>query len=173
MPHHLPARAAALLAALALTACVSVHRSDTLAALPAELAANARIESVAVTHEAQIKVSPEFDAAFAERVKAKLDGCAKGTKPLRLEASIRRLDKANKAVTLVVGGGKNAVRGHATLIDPATGEPVAEYEIGQTVLGTRLATLQMVQPEKQMGEAFGDELCRQAFTPAAATAPPR
>ena len=155
--------AAALLGAAGLAACVSVHRSDTLAALPADLVGNARIESVAVAHEPQIKVSSEFDTAFAERVKSKLDGCAKGAKPLRLEASIRRLDKTNPAVTLVIGGGKNAVRGHARLIDPATGAAVAEYEIGQTVLGTRLATVQMVQPEKQMGEAFGDELCRQAF----------
>ena len=150
-------------AALALSGCVSVHRSDTVAALAADLARDARIEAVTVSHEPQIKVSPEFDAAFAERVKARLDACAKGSKPLRLEASIRRLDKANKAVTLVIGGGKNAVRGHARLIDPATGVTVGEYEIGQTVLGTRLATVQMVQPEKQMGEAFGDELCRQAF----------
>jgi hypothetical protein len=164
MERALPA-VAATLGALVLSACVSVHRSDTLAALPADFAGNVRIESVTVGHDPQIKVSPEFDAAFAERVKSKLDACAKGAKPLRLEASIRRLDKANKAVTLVVGGGKNAVRGHARLIDPATGAAVAEYEIGQTVLGTRLATVQMVQPEKQMGEAFGDELCRQAFTP--------
>ena len=158
--HALPA---ALLGAAALTACVSVHRSETVAALPTDLARNARIESVTVAHEPQIKVSDDFDAAFAERVKSKLDACAKGARPLRLEASIRRLDKANPAVTVVIGGGKNAVRGHARLIDPATGAAVAEYDIGQTVLGTRLATVQMVQPEKQMGEAFGDELCRQAF----------
>jgi hypothetical protein len=161
---------AALAGALGLSACVSVSRSDTVSALPAEYAGAARIDAVSVTHEPQIQVSPEFDSVFAERVKAKLDGCAKGPRPLRLEASIRRLDKTNKAVTLVLGGGKNAVRGHARLIDPATGAAVAEYEIGQTVLGTRLATVQMIQPEKQMGEAFGDELCRQAF-PAAATKP--
>jgi hypothetical protein len=105
---------------------------------------------------------------FKARVKAELATCAKGSKPLRLEASLSRLDKTNPAVTLVLGGGRSAVKGHATLIDEASGKTVGEYEIGQTVFGTRLATVQMLQPEKQMADAFGQEVCLQAFPAATA-----
>ena len=148
---------------LALTACVSMHHSATLAALPADIAASGKVESVTFIRDPGLKASLGFDEVFKTRVKAELDGCAKGSRPLRLEASLSRLDKTNPAVTLVLGGGRSAVRGHAKLIDVATGKPVGEYDIGQTVFGTRLATIQMLQPEKEMADAFGQELCLQAF----------
>lgn len=151
------------LAGLALSACVSTHHSTTLSALPADIAATGRVESVTFSHDPGLKVSTGFDQVFKTRVKAELDGCAKGSRPLRLETSLTRLDKTNPAVTLVLGGGRSAVRGHARLIDDATGKTVGEYDIGQTVLGTRLATIQMLQPEKEMADAFGQEVCLQAF----------
>jgi hypothetical protein len=156
------------LAGLSLTACVSTHHSSVVSALPADIAASGRVESVAFAHDEGIKVSAGFDEAFKTRVKAELDSCAKGSRPLRLEATLSRLDKTNPAVTLVLGGGRSAVRGHAKLIDVATGKTVGEYEIGQTVFGTRLATVQMLQPEKEMAEAFGQEVCLQAFPAAKA-----
>jgi hypothetical protein len=151
------------LAGLALTACVSTHHSATLSALPADIAASGRVESVTFAHDQGLKVSAGFDEVFKTRVKAELDGCAKGSRPLRLEASLSRLDKTNPAVTLVLGGGRSAVRGHARLIDIGSGQTVGEYDIGQTVFGTRLATVQMLQPEKEMAAAFGQEVCLQAF----------
>jgi hypothetical protein len=155
-------------AGLSLGACVSTHHSSTLAALPADLAASGRVDSVTLAHDREIKVSDGFDDLFKTRLKAELATCAKGARPLRLEATLSRLDKTNPAVTLVLGGGRSAVRGHAKLIDETTGKTVGEYEIGQTVFGTRLATVQMLQPEKQMADAFGQEVCLQAF-PAAST----
>ncbi len=150
------------LAGLTLCACVSTHHSSTLSALPADFAASGRIDDVTFAREREIKVSDGFDAVFKARVKAELATCAKGTRPLRLEATLSRLDKTNPVVDLVLGGGRSAVRGHARLIDEASGKTVGEYEIGQTVFGTRLATVQMLQPEKEMADAFGEEVCLQA-----------
>ncbi|CAN5225438.1 hypothetical protein BH11PSE2_BH11PSE2_17070 [soil metagenome] len=161
---------AALIAAPMLTGCVSLSRSDTVSTLPADMAANGRIESIQLSR-GDIKVTPGFDALFKSHVKTKLDACAHGAMPLRLEARIDRFDKANPVITTVIAGA-NVLRGEARLIDVASGRVVGVYHIGHTVVGGRLGILQMGQAEEQLSDAFGSELCKQAFAPAAATAVP-
>lgn len=149
------------LGAVCLTGCVSMSRSQTVSSLSPDLTANARIESIRLTR-GDLKVTPEFNELFRSRVKAKLDACAKGTRPLRLEASINRFDKANPVITTLVAGA-NVLRGEARLIDLATGQVVAVYQIGHTVVGGRVAILKMGEAEEQLSDAFGQELCQQAF----------
>ena len=159
-------RAAGLLVlpvlALALTGCMTMSRSSTVSALSADMAAMGKVTEVTLRRDAEIKVTPGFDALFRSHVQARLDRCAKGDRPLRLEASIASLDKANPAMTLIVAG-KNAGRGHAKLVDIRTGKVVGEYEIGQTVVGSKLAIIQMSEAEEQVSNGFGDEVCKQAF----------
>lgn len=81
---------------------------------------------------------------------------------MRLEASINRLDRANPVQVAIIGGA-NVLRGHARLVDPATGTVIGEYEIGRTVIGARVAVFEMAESEEQLSEAFGRELCEQAF----------
>ena len=162
-----------------LSGCVNLSRSAAVAELPTELARDGRVEEVVLT-QAPPTVSPEFADLFRQRVKAKLDGCATGTRPLRLEASVERLTRTNPVVTAVVAGA-NVLRGTARLVDVATGEPAGEYQIGSTVVGGRIAVIRMAEAEEQMSDAFGQELCRQAFgtsaaapaAPTAGSAPPR
>lgn len=149
------------LVTLALAGCVSMSRSQAVAPLPADLARDARVESVSVSHSG-LKVTPEFDGIFQQRVKAKLDGCATGSRPLRLEATLERLDKANPVTTTLVAGA-NVLRGSARLVDPATGAVVADYKVGKTIVGGRFAIVVMGEAEEQLSDAFGDELCKQAF----------
>ncbi len=160
---------AILVLALAATlgGCITKSKSTVIAPLSSDLAANGRIDQVTFDAGDLDGVSPAFSQTFKTNVKAKLDACAKGGRPLKLEASIRRLDKANKAMVIVLGGGKSAVRGHAKLIDPATGATVGEYDIGQNVVGARPAMLVMLNAEQTLSKAFGDELCARAFKPAA------
>lgn len=160
----------ALAAAGLLCGCVNLSRSEPVAALAPEVAADGRVTEVALTR-GDIAVSPEFEDIFRQRVQAKLDGCARGTRLLRLEARIDRLDKANPVVTAVVAGA-NVLRGSARLVDAATGEALGEYRIGSTVVGGRVAVIRMAQAEEQMSDAFGQELCRQAFATQAAPAQP-
>lgn len=152
--------AVAGLALLALPACVSMSRSSTTTALDA--AGGARVSEVRLTTDEGVTVRPEFAAIFRQRVQTRLDGCATGSRPLRLEASISRLDRANPVQVAIIGGA-NVLRGQARLVDPATGRTVAEYEIGRTVVGSRLSIFQMAESEEQLSDAFGDELCDQAF----------
>lgn len=158
--------AAIAVAAVSLSGCVSMSRSEPVSPLSSDWATSGRVTEVNLTRGA-LKVTPEFDGIFKSRVKAKLDACAKGTRPLRLEAKIDRLDKANPVVTTVVAGA-NVMRGEAQLIDIATGKPVGDYKVGQTVVGGRFAIITMGEAEEQMSDAFGDELCKQAFVPVAA-----
>lgn len=142
-------------------ACVSMSNSSPVASLPADIAANGRVDEITISH-GDIPVSEGFDALFKSRVKAKLDACAKGTRPLRVEASVERFARTNPVVTAVAAG-RNVIRGEARLVDIATGEEVGSYVIGQTVVGGKLGVVAMGAAETQLSDAFGTELCNQAF----------
>jgi len=154
--------AASALAAVSVSGCVSMSRSSSVTALDATAAAGARVSEVRLATDEGVTVRPEFAGIFREHVQSKLDECATGSRPLRLEASISRLDRANPAQVLLIGGA-NVLRGNARLVDPANGRVVAEYEIGKTILGSRLGIFQMAESEEQLSDAFGSELCEQAF----------
>jgi len=153
-----------LVPALAMMAsgCVSLSRSDTVQPMSAAEASGGRIEAITVVRSKPLKVTPEFDDLFKARVKAKTDACATGSRPLRLETTLDRLDKANVAMTAVIGGA-NVLRGKARLIDIGTGKTVGTYNIGKTVVGGRIGVIQMAEAEEQLSDAFGEELCTQAF----------
>jgi hypothetical protein len=154
------------LAAFALSGCVSMSRSEAVAPLAADIAQGSRVSEIRLTRSQALKVTDGFDDIFKSRVQTRLDACATGPRPLRLEAELERLDKANPVVTAVVAG-SNVLRGSARLVDVATGEVVADYKVGKTIVGGRFAVVVMGEAEEQLSDAFGEELCKQAFTPAA------
>ncbi|WP_369061408.1 hypothetical protein ABOZ73_05625 [Caulobacter sp. 73W] len=155
------------LAAVMLSGCVGMSRSKPVAPLAADWKTGGRVDQITLAKEGEFKITPEFDQIFETRVKSKLAECATGTRPLRLEARLTRLDKANPVVTTLIMGA-NVMRGEARLVDVATGQTVGEYEIGQTVVGGRMAIIKMGEAEEQMSDAFGEELCKQAFKAEAA-----
>ncbi|WP_269714542.1 hypothetical protein [Caulobacter sp. NIBR2454] len=150
------------LAAVMLSGCVGMSRSSTVAPLAADWKSGGRVDQVILAKEGEFKITPEFDQIFESRVKGKLAECATGTRPLRLEAKLTRLDKANPVITTLIMGA-NVMRGEAKLVDVATGQTVGQYQIGQTVVGGRMAIVKMGEAEEQMSDAFGEELCKQAF----------
>ena len=152
--------AIAALATLPLTACVALSRSAPVT--PVAEAEAYRVSAVALTVEPEIETTDEFQAIFQDRVQQELNVCADGARPLRLEAFIQRLDRANPVQVAVIGGA-NVLRGHARLVDPTNGRIVGEYEIGHTVIGARVAVFEMAESEEQLSTAFGRELCAQAF----------
>ncbi|CAN5204081.1 hypothetical protein BH09PSE1_BH09PSE1_18660 [soil metagenome] len=154
--------AAIALVGLSTSACLSMSRSSTVTPLSAALAAGAHVTDIRVTTGEGVGSRPEFAGIFQEHVGAKLGECATGTRALRLEASIERLDRANPAQVMIIGGA-NVLRGHARLVDPSNGRVVGEYEIGKTIVGGRWSIFQMAESEEQLSDAFGSELCKQAF----------
>lgn len=148
--------------AVALGGCISKSDSAPIAALPSDWSTTSRVETVTMDRDPAIEVSADFDAIFQQRVRAKLDACATGQRPLRLEAELKKLSKANPFVTAVLFG-QNKVRGTARLVDVATGRVVGEYRIGQTITGSRVGVIAMAEAEEQLSDAFGAEVCTQAF----------
>ena len=149
-------------AALALSGCMSLSRSSTVTALPTGDAGQLKVSEIKLTVADGVKVSPKFEDTFREHVQAKLDGCAKGDRPVRLEAKVDRLDKSNAVMTAIVAGA-NVLRGSARLVDINSGAVVADYQVGQTVVGRSVAVVVMAKAEEQLSDGFGDELCKQAF----------
>ena len=148
--------------ALAASGCVSLSRSNAVTPLDQASADSYRVSEVRLSVEPEIEATPEFAGIFRDRVQAELNTCAAGARPLRLEAEITRLDRANPVQVALIGGA-NVLRGSARLVDPANGRVVGEYEIGRTVVGARVAVFEMAEGEEQLSTAFGRELCEQAF----------
>lgn len=151
-----------LVAAFGLSGCLNLSRSAPIQPLDAATAQGARVAEIRLTTDPGVIVRPQFDGIFRQHVQARLDRCAAGARPLRLEAVIERLDRANPAQVLLIGGA-NVLRGSARLVDPADGRVVGEYEIGKTIVGGRWSIFQMAESEEQLSDAFGQELCDQAF----------
>jgi hypothetical protein len=149
-------------AALALSGCMSLSRSSTVTALPSGDASRLRVSEIKLTVADRVKVSPKFEEIFRQHVQAKLDVCASGDRPVRLEATVDRLDKSNAVITAIVAGA-NVLRGSARLVDVGSGAVVADYQVGQTVVGRSVAVVVMAKAEEQLSDGFGDELCKQAF----------
>ena len=82
---------AVIAAAVAASGCVSLSRSSEVTGLDAARAAGSRVSEVRLTTDEGVTVRPEFDGIFRQHVQTRLDACATGTRPLRLEASITRL----------------------------------------------------------------------------------
>ena len=146
----------------ALVACVSSGGADAIRQLPSNLAETGRVTDI-VLAAPPANGSPEFATVFKAKVGEKLAQCAKGNKPLRLEATLTEFKRANALATWAVGS-SNRIAGTAKLIDPADGSVVADYDIHRSVGGGGLiAVAGMSQAEEQMSSAFGDELCKRAF----------
>lgn len=149
-------------AAPLMTACISMSRSEAVAPVAADIAREGRVETVSLTNTVDADVGPDFKSIFESEVKAKLDACAQGSRPLTLEASVNSYSRTNPVITTVLIG-RNRIRGEAVLKDAATGAEVGRYRIGKTIVGGRVAIVEMGPARKQLSEAFGDEVCKQAF----------
>ena len=110
----------ASVALVGLSGCVNLSRSAAVA--PMTQAQDYRVAAVDLTVDPGIETTPEFANLFRQRVQTELDGCAQGRRPLRLEASITRLDRANPVQVALIGGA-NVLRGQARLIDGKSGIP--------------------------------------------------
>jgi hypothetical protein len=154
--------------ALALAGCMHMSRSAVVTPVAAADAAQLKVTEIRLDVAEGVKVTPAFDGIFREHVQAKLDACATGQRPVRLEARVDRLDKSNAVLTAVVAGA-NVLRGSARLVDVATGQTVADYTVGQTIVGGRFAVVVMAEAEEQLSDSFGEELCKQLFSAAGAS----
>jgi len=151
-----------LVAAAFLGGCVSSGGGDTVKQIASNVSTSSYVDKIVLV-SAPHNVSTTFPATFTEKVKSKLDRCATGKAPLRLEVMIIEFHQSNPAMTVLVGS-SNLIKGTARLIDPATDAVVADYDVTRSVgAGGLLGAAIMADGESQMSDAFGDELCKRAF----------
>lgn len=152
----------ASIAALGVTGCVSSDSGDTILALTDVRARTASVGEIVLTGAPET-VSPEFAGILQARLREKLSQCATGDQPLRLEVRVLELERANPAMTYLVGDA-NVIRAQVALIEPSTGEKVGDYDVSKSVGGGGLiAAIGMSQAEEQMSSALGDDICARAF----------
>jgi len=149
-------------AGLGLGACVNSSSGDVILPLAPARAATASVGEL-VLISAPSTVSAGFPAIFQREVRERLDKCARGARPLRMEVRITELEGSNVAKAYLVGD-SNVIRAQVVLIEPGTGETVGDYEVSRSVGGGGLfAALAMAEAEEQMTGALATDICERAF----------
>jgi hypothetical protein len=157
-------------AAAALAGCASRTRSVAERPLPVDVARDGRVDIVNVDYVPVMRdVGPDFPYVFTRQVKKRLASCARGARPLRLDASVTEYVRTEPLVTTVLIG-RNRIRGVAVLTDLETGREVGRYRIGRITVGGPAAIPAMIPAEARLSAAFGNEVCRRAFGRRAAEA---
>ena len=146
----------------ALGGCLARSRSLAEAPVPIDVARDGRVDIVNIDYVPVMRnVTAEFPTIFTTKVKGRLDRCARGSRPLRLDASVTDYIRTN-AVTSTLLVGRTRIRGLAVLTDLQTGRVVGRYKIDRTFVG-RYGVFAMGPAQDQLSAAFGGEVCRQAF----------
>lgn len=161
--------APALAGLFLLGGCVSAGASGAVKPLPSALVAGTRIASVELRNTPD-GTSPGFDIRFEAAVQARLDNCAAGSEALTLEVSLNGYYAPNPAMALFAPM-KSQISGTARLRD-AGGAVVGEYRIERSLMiGGIAGAVAAANAESNMSNAFGEELCKQAFRAQARAAP--
>lgn len=154
----------ALAGLILLAGCVSGKGSAAVHPLSAGLSAGSRVTAVRVSHDATPGVDQAFRDRFAEVVQGRLDHCATGSTPLTVEVSLDGFEGANPGMALLFPS-QSRISGTARMRD-ASGAVVGEYRIQRSLtIGGLAGAWAASTATSTMSGAFGDELCKQAFTP--------
>lgn len=153
--------APALAGLLLLGGCVSAGASGAVTPLPAPLVEGARIASVELRNT-PAGVGAGFDTRFEAAVQSQLNKCAGGSEPLTLEVTLDGYYAPNPAMALFAPM-KSQVSGVVRMRD-AAGDLVGEYRIERSLMiGGIAGAVVAANAESNMSNAFGEELCKQAF----------
>ncbi|GAA0646875.1 hypothetical protein [Brevundimonas lenta] len=151
----------ALAGLLMLGGCVSAGASGAVSPLANDVRDNARITVVSLS-SAPDNVSAEFKETFEGAVRGQLGKCATGSQALTLEVTLDGFTAPNLIAAYMVPMASK-VSGVARLRD-AGGAVVGEYRIERSLtMGGTFGVAAAANAEVNMSNAFGEELCKQAF----------
>jgi hypothetical protein len=144
-----------------LAGCTTSSGSGAVSALSPELRSGARVGSVVLANT-PTNTSDNFKETFQTAVQNKLNACATGSSALTLTVTLDGYKSANAAIALMVPA-QSEISGVARLTD-ASGRQVGEYRIRRTLMAGGVVGMAMAAgAEGNMSNAFGEELCKQAF----------
>ena len=156
-------RKATAFAALAIMAgCAPVTAGGPPLALSPELVSGARVDTIYMSSE-WLRSEEDFSDTFTEEVREELTLCATGPKRLDLRVHLDDLRRGSRLDEVLRGEAEQQLSGLVEFVDRGSGAVVGRYPIAvstrtQGRLAAAVADRQMV-----VSEAFGRELCRQAF----------
>lgn len=151
----------ALVGAFLLAGCVSSHGTNAIQNISSEAASRGRVTRVMLLNTPD-NVSPGFVSEFQTSVMQRLSQCADGDMPLTLSVTLNGYQSANAALAFLAPA-QSQISGVARLTD-ASGAVVGEYNIRRSLtVGGVMGAVAASNAEHHMSNAFGEELCKQAF----------
>jgi hypothetical protein len=140
-----------------LAGCAPVVAGGSLLPLRPELADGARVDVITLS-SGWLRSEPDFADTFTEELREELTLCAAGPRRLNLRVHLDELQRGDRAP-----GATHYLSGVVEFVDPASGAAVGRYLI-EAEAGTQNPLAAMVADRQMVvSEAFGRELCRQAF----------
>lgn len=146
----------ALLAALALSACVSPV--DVFTPLPTDEVGRIGISQIDVTLDPAV-AHPEMEAILQATLDEAIRGCAVGDLQRRLTVQIDDFQEQNVAMTFLVGSNTN-LSGQVTFLDPRNGSVVGDYyiQVGRSG-GGLIGAAVMGDARYNLPSSFAEEIC--------------
>jgi hypothetical protein len=130
--------------------------------LPDDLAKNSHIVSVEVGAVPNY-LSPQFKGLLEADLRSSVSDCAKGSRPLQLEADVTSFKWQDPVVTYIARD-SDAITGEVKLIDPETHQTVGHYVIHHELAVSGLLGAIVLSPyESKMAGGFADAVCRVVF----------
>ena len=153
---------AAVLSLALLGACAPMTVGGPPMALAPEFVSGASVDTIYMSSE-WLRSEEDFSDTFTEEVREELTLCATGPKRLDLRVHLDDLRRGSRLDEVLRGEAEQQLSGLVEFVDRGSGAVVGRYPIAvstrtQGRLAAALADRQMV-----VSEAFGRELCRQAF----------
>jgi hypothetical protein len=110
-----------------------------------------------------LRSEEDFSETFSDEVREELTLCATGPRRLDLRVHLDDLRRGSRLDEVLGGGSAQHLTGLAEFVDRASGAVVGRYPISvSTAIQGRLAAA-VADRQMVVSEAFGRELCRQAF----------
>lgn len=145
-----------------LCACASSVVGGPPMRLPAELAQGARIDVISMDSD-WLRTNEDFSGTFTDEIREELDLCATGPRRLNMSVRVEDLRLGNRAQGVLNGRSEHHLSGVVEFVEPETRAIVGRYHLS-VAAGTE-SGIEALVADRQMvvSEAFGRELCLQAF----------
>jgi hypothetical protein len=150
-------RLAATAAAALLAGCAGVTSGGPYLELTPELQAGARVDLITMSSE-WLRSEDDFSDTFVDEVREELRLCATGPRRLNLRVHVQHLQRGDRTPEAM-----HDLSALAEFVDPASGLVVGRYPIVVSAGVPDALAAQFADRQMIVSEAFGRELCLQAF----------
>ena len=155
-------RFGAVAAAALLGACAPMTVGGPPMPLAPDYVRDAGVDTIYMSSD-WLRSEEDFSDTFTDEVREEITLCASGPRRLDLRLHVDDFRRGSRVDEVLRGGSAQQLTGLAEFVDRASGAVVGRYPISvSTRIEGRLAAA-VADRQMVVSEAFGRELCRQAF----------